>query len=160
MPAHHRRLRRPRPIAVLALAALLVLGVTPAAAADDGYRGTLLELVNESRARHELRPLRLNRSLSRDAKAHTRRMVRQDLVFDPPNLEEILSPYPYDDLGAAAVGCDTTLRRLHRSLMSSDVHRGILLHPHLRRVGIGVLRMDESNDCGRGSFWATEIFYG
>jgi uncharacterized protein YkwD len=159
MPAQPR-LRRPRAIAVLALAASLVLGVAPAAAADDGYRGTLLELVNESRARHDLRPLRLNRSLSRDAKMHTRRMERQDLIFDPPNLEEILSPYPYDDLGAAAVGCDTTVRQLHRSLMSSDVHRGILLHPHLRRVGIGVLRMEEANHCGRGSFWATEIFYG
>jgi uncharacterized protein YkwD len=160
MPARQPRLRRPRNIAVLALAVSLVLGVAPAAAADDGYRGTLLELVNESRARHDLHPLRFDRSLSRDAKAHTRRMVRRDLIFDPPNLEEVLSPYPYDDLGAAAVGCDTTLRQLHRSLMSSDVHRGILLHPRLRRVGIGVLRMDEANHCGRGSFWATEIFYG
>jgi hypothetical protein len=44
--------------------------------------------------------------------------------------------------------------------MRSDVHRGILLHPRLRRVGIGVLRVDEANQCGRGSYWTTEIFYG
>jgi uncharacterized protein YkwD len=162
MASHRPRLPRPRAIAVLALAATLALGAVgaPPARAGGGDRGTLLELVNETRARHDLRPLRLNRALSRDAKKHTRKMVRQDRIFDPPNLEEILSPYPYDDLGAAAVGCDTTVRRLHRSFLRSDVHRGILLDPRLRRVGIGLLRTDGANHCGRGSFWVTEIFYG
>jgi uncharacterized protein YkwD len=160
MPAHDHRLRRPRAIAVLALAASLLLGSAPPAEAGAGSRATLLELINETRAQHDLRTLRLNRSLSRHAERHSRRMVRQDRIFDPPDLEEILGPYPYDDVGAAAVGCETTLRRLHRSLMRSDVHRGILLHPQLRRVGIGVLRVDEANRCGRGSYWTTEIFYG
>jgi uncharacterized protein YkwD len=160
MPAHRFRLLRPRAIAALALAAALMFGLAPPAHAGDGYRDTLLELLNDTRARHDLHALRLNRSLARDAKRHTRKMVRQDRIFDPPNLEEILGPYPYDDLGAAAVGCDTTLRALHRSLLRSDVHRGILLHPSLRRVGIGVLRVGDANQCGRGSFWTTEIFYG
>jgi uncharacterized protein YkwD len=160
MPAHERRRVRPRSVVVVAIAAALVLGSAPPTSAGDAPRGTLLELINETRARHDLRALRLNRSLSGDARRHTRRMARQDRIFDPPNLEEILGPYPYDDLGAAAVGCDTTLRQLHRSLMRSEVHRDILLHPRLRRVGIGVLQIDEANQCGRGSFWTTEIFYG
>jgi uncharacterized protein YkwD len=44
--------------------------------------------------------------------------------------------------------------------MDSEVHRDILLHPELRRAGIGVIRTDEGNLCGRGSFWVTELFYG
>ena len=36
----------------------------------------------------------------------------------------------------------------------------ILLHEDLRKVGIGVVVNDRNNRCGRGSFWATEIFYG
>jgi uncharacterized protein YkwD len=120
----------------------------------------MLDLINESRERHDLRVLKLNPALSEDAERHTRKMLRQDRIFDPPNLEEILSPYPYEHLGAAAVGCDDTLRALHRALMDSQVHRDIILHPDLRRVGIGVIRADERNLCGRDSFWVTELFYG
>jgi len=86
-------------------------------------------------------------------------MIRQDRVFDPPNLESILNRYPYD-LGAAAVGCADTLHELHRALMNSEIHRSILLNPRLRQVGIGVLTATGANRCGRGSVWATEIFYG
>jgi hypothetical protein len=87
-------------------------------------------------------------------------MLRQDPIFDPPNLEEILSRYPYEDMGAAAVGCDATLRRLFRALMRSHVHRSILLDGRLRWVGIGVRQADGANRCGRGSYWATDLFYG
>jgi hypothetical protein len=58
------------------------------------------------------------------------------------------------------VGCGNTLKELHRILMTEDFHRMILLHEDLRRVGIGVIKVDARNRCGRGSFWATEIFYG
>jgi hypothetical protein len=34
------------------------------------------------------------------------------------------------------------------------------LNPKVRRVGLGVVRADENNRCGRNSFWATELFYG
>jgi hypothetical protein len=44
--------------------------------------------------------------------------------------------------------------------MTEAFHRSIFLHPDLRRVGIGVLEVDERNRCGRDSLWATEIFYG
>ena len=44
--------------------------------------------------------------------------------------------------------------------MRSEGHRAVLLHPKLRRVGIGVIRVDEPNHCRRGSLWATAIYYG
>jgi uncharacterized protein YkwD len=161
MPADTRHASRRRVIiAALATVVLLLGAPAPSAAAGDGFRETLLRLINDSREDQGMRTLRLNVSLSADAMRHTRRMLREDRVFDPPNLEEILSRYRYEHLGAAAVGCDATLRQLHRSLMSSDMHRSILLHPQLRRVGIGVLRAQGDNRCGSGSFWATGIFYG
>jgi uncharacterized protein YkwD len=141
----------------------LALGLVQAPRADAGVDRLeikLLRIVNRTRARHDLRLLKIDRSLSRPAEKHTRRMIRKDRIFDPPDLEEILADYEWDDLGADVVGCGNTLKELHRILMTEDVHRTILLHPKLRRAGIGVVRADERNRCGRGSFWATEIFYG
>jgi len=160
MPAPTSARRR----AVLATitALMLTTGVVdaPAAGAGTGFRVKLLRLVNASREGHDLHTLALNSSLSNDATRHTRKMLLQDRIFDPPNLQEILSRYPWDNLGAAAVGCEDSIRKLHEALMNSDVHRGILLDARLRHVGIGVIRADEQNLCGRGSFWVTEIFYG
>jgi hypothetical protein len=87
-------------------------------------------------------------------------MIKNDRIYDPPNLEEILSKYEWNDIGADVVGCGNTLRELHQILMTEAFHRTILLHDEVRRVGIGVYRVHERNRCGRDSFWATEIFYG
>jgi uncharacterized protein YkwD len=116
--------------------------------------------VNQTRANHGLHRLRLDYALSKDALAHTREMVRQDDIYDPYNLAEILSDYQWDDVGADVVGCAITLDRLHEALMNHGPHRAILLNGALRRVGIGVIKNDAQNHCGRGSMWATEIFYG
>ena len=153
-----------RGIAVV-LAATLVLGLgvaeAPAASASIGrLEHKLLRIVNRTRARHDLRLLKFNRSLSVPSEKHTRRMIRKDKIYDPPNLEEILADYRWNDLGADVVGCGNTLRELHKILMTEDFHRTILLNTKLRRIGIGVVRADGRNRCGRGSFWATEILYG
>ena len=152
-----------RRAAALALLTALTLAVgaveAPVARAGDGYRAKLLRLLNRTRERHDLRPLELDRSLSREARTHTRHMIRRDRIYHPPDLREILDPYPYE-LGAAAVGCADNLRDLHRAWLGSDEHRQILLHPKFRAVGIGVVRNDERNSCGRRWFWGTELFYG
>ena len=145
---------------MIATLALSVLQAPAAAAAGDGYQRKMLDIVNRTRARHDLRLLKLNRELSRDSLVHTRKMVRNDRIYDPPNLAEILADYEWDDVGADVVGCGHTLKELHDILMTEAFHRSIFLHPDLRRVGIGVLKVDQRNRCGRGSLWATEIFYG
>jgi uncharacterized protein YkwD len=147
-------------VAMIATLALSVLQAPAAAAAGDGYQRKMLDIVNRTRARHDLRLLKLNRELSKDSLVHTRKMVRNDRIYDPPNLAEILADYEWDDVGADVVGCGHTLKELHDILMTEAFHRSIFLHPDLRRVGIGVLEVDERNRCGRGSLWATEIFYG
>ena len=147
----------------VAITATLLLGLIQAPAANgagiDNQR-KLLRIVNATRARHDLHLLKLNRALSRDSMRHTRIMVRKNRIYDPPNLAEILAKYEWDDLGADVVGCGHTLKELHQILMTEAFHRSIFLHPDLRRVGMGITRVDERNRCGRGAFWATEIFYG
>jgi uncharacterized protein YkwD len=162
MHAVSRSSARRRALVTLLVVAALGIGVVDAspAIAGNGYRSTVLRLINQSRERHGLRDVRLRGSLAGEARKHSRKMIRQNRVFDPPNLRQILAPYRWTHLGAATAGCDDTLRQLHRALMRSSVHRGILLNPHVRRVGIGIVRSDQPNACGRNSFWVTEIFYG
>ncbi len=161
MARTHRTAGRGRVLA-LATAAVLALGMiqTPVANAGNGYRAKLLRIINDTRMRHDLHRVKLNRSLSRESRAHTRRMINADRIFDPPNLAEILARYRWDDLGADVVGCGNTLRQLHQILLSEAFHREIMLHPALRRVGVGVIRADERNRCGHDSFWATAIYFG
>lgn len=140
----------------------MVLTLAQASPADGGDRHArkLLRIVNQTRTNRDLRPLKMDRSLNAPSRRHTNRMIDDNRLYDPPNLQAILSGYPYDDLGADVVGCGMTLRELHRILMTEAFHRTILLHRDLRRAGFGVVKVQENNRCGRGSFWATEIMYG
>jgi hypothetical protein len=163
-----RMIRRPastrrRLLIAVATTATLLLGLVQAPAANaagGGYQHKMLRIVNATRARRDLHLLKLNRALSRDSLRHTRIMVRKDRIYDPPNLDEILAKYRWDDLGADVVGCGHTLKELHQILMTEAFHRSIFLHPDLRRVGIGITKVSGRNRCGRGAVWATEIFYG
>src|SRR5918995_5474087 len=156
-PANRRRIL----VVAVVIMAMFMLSVAegPVARAD-GYRHKLLRLLNQTRASHGLGPVKIDRSLSDDARVHTHRMIREDQIYDPYNLAAILSDYSWDDVGADVVGCAATIPRLHRAWMNHDAHRVILLNGNLRRVGIGAVRNDTRNHCGRGSIWATEIFYG
>lgn len=147
---------------VLTLSMTLLLQVVSAsvASAGDGYGATLLRLVNATRDSHDLHTLRVDTSLTRDAMHHTRRMIDENAIYDPRNLTKILRDEPWEDVGASAVGCASSLRALHRAFMHDAVHRDILLNPKLRRIGIGVMKVDARNACGRHWFWATELFYG
>ena len=147
----------------VATTATLIIGLIQAPAANGAgieKQRKMLRIVNATRARRDLPLLKLDRELSRDSTRHTRIMVRLDRIYDPPNLAEILEKYEWNDLGADVVGCGHTLKELHQILMTEAFHRSIFLHPDLRRVGMGITRVEERNRCGRDSFWATEIFYG
>ncbi len=144
---------------MLTLSALL-LGSLAGFAHAATYRHRLLHLVNHSRAAHGVRMVKLNLRLSRDAMAHTRKMLRRNRLFDIRNLSAVLAPYDWKVVGADVVGCGDTLHQLHRGLMRHALHRRIILDRKVRRVGIGVIRDTGSSSCGRRTFWATEIYYG
>ena len=152
----------PRLATILTLTTILTLGIAfaPAAHAGSGHRARLLRLVNATRSNHDLHRVRTDRSLTRDALRHTRRMLNRNAIYDPRNLARILQDEPWDDVGASVVGCADSLRKLHRAFMRHAAHRDILLDPRLRRIGIGVVNVDSNNTCGRHWFWATELFYG
>jgi uncharacterized protein YkwD len=150
---------------VLAMVTIVTITVgaglvqAPSAAAGTGGRQKLLRLLNATRRQHDLPAVDLDTSLSSDASRHTSAMISGDRLFHPPHLEDILRPYPYD-VGGAAVGCAGTLSGLHRAWLASSVHRHILMHPGMRKIGIGVSKASGPNMCGPGSFWGTELLYG
>ena len=147
---------------IVTLTTILTLSVAfaPAARAGSGYRSKLLRMVNATRSSHDLHRVRMDRSLTRDALRHTRRMIDENAIYDPLNLTRILQDEPWDDVGASVVGCADSLRGLHQAFMHHAAHRVILLNPQVRRIGIGVVKVDSSNACGRHWFWTTELFYG
>jgi uncharacterized protein YkwD len=155
-----KRGHRRATILTLALVTIVVLGTMLAPAAEAGYRGRVLRMVNNARDRYDLRKVKIDRSLSRKAMRHTRRMIADDAIYDPRNLSRLLRGEPWSTVGAANVGCAGTLRSLHRGLMHSADHRANLLNRDVRRIGIGVIKKNARNACGRRSFWETQLFYG
>ena len=147
---------------IVTLTTILTLAVAfaPAARAGSGYRSKLLRMVNATRSSHDLHRVRMDRSLTRDALRHTRRMIDENAIYDPLNLTTILQDEPWDDVGASVVGCADSLRGLHRAFMHHAAHRDIILNGRVRWIGIGVVKVDSSNACGRHWFWTTELFYG
>jgi uncharacterized protein YkwD len=144
---------------MLGLASALIVGSGPGAHAETSP-SKLLHLVNRSREQHDLRRVKLNRSLSGDAYHWSRVMLRKNRIYDPPNLGHMLAPYDWKRIGADVVGCGGTLRLVHRAFLRDASHRAIILESRVRRVGIGVVRADAKNRCGKRSYWVTEIYYG
>jgi uncharacterized protein YkwD len=153
---------RPHLTLIVTLTTILTLSVAfaPAARAGSGHRSKLLRMVNATRSSHDLHRVRMDRSLTRDALRHTRRMIDENAIYDPLNLTTILQDEPWDDVGASVVGCADSVRGLHRAFMHHAAHRDILLNGRVRWIGIGVVKVDSSNTCGRHWFWTTELFYG
>jgi uncharacterized protein YkwD len=144
---------------VLTLSVLLwtsIAGIAHAAT----LRHRLLRLVNHSRTLHDVRPVKLDVRLSRDAMTHTRTMLQADRLFDLANLADVLASYDWSRVGAEVVGCGETLHEMHRALMHHLLHRKIILNADVRRVGIGVIKDTGRSLCGRNAVWATEIYYG
>jgi len=144
------------------LAAALSMGLvatTPSVGAASP-EGKLLRIINRVRDQHALHTLRLNVRLSQDAERHTRSMIRQAKLYDPPNLARLLRPYDWKRVGASVSGCNATLAGLVRAWMAHGPHREILLLPGLRSAGVGVIFQAGRSACGRDQFWATAIMYG
>ena len=144
----------------LAIVSTLILGTVLAPDAAAGYRGRVLRMVNATRQSHHLHRVSIDRSLSRKAMHHTRRMIGSNSIYDPPNLSQLMSGEPWTSVGASNVGCGQTLRAIQRAFMHSSAHRANILNGDVRRIGIGVVKVNAGNACGRHSFWETQLFYG
>lgn len=132
--------------------------VVPASAT---FRSRYLHLINRSRVRRDLRPLKLHLKLSGDALAHTHNMIRKNRLFDIGDLVLLLYPYAGSKtIGADVVGCGSTLAHLHKRMLHEAHHRRILLSPKTRYAGIGVIKDTGRSPCGKDDLWATTIVYG
>jgi uncharacterized protein YkwD len=127
--------------------------------ASASLRGKMLHSINRKRAAHDVHRLRLNRRLSRKATHHTRTMIRRNRLYHTRNLERVVRRYNSRSWGEN-VGCARNQSRLMRKFIRSAAHRSNLLARSYRRVGLGVVSAKRRNRCGRGSVWATQIFYG
>lgn len=155
-----RRGHRRATILTLTFVTIVVLGTMFSPAAEAGYRQRVLRMVNAARDNHDLHLVTIDLSLTRKAMRHTRRMIADNAIYDPRNLTRILRGEPWTTVGASNAGCAGTLRGLHKAFMRSAEHRANILNRDVRRIGIGVVKDDTRNACGRHWFWETQLFYG
>jgi uncharacterized protein YkwD len=108
----------------------------------------LLELVNKSRAREKLPPLKPNAVLFKIARAHAANMARQEKmahVLDGKNpIQRALDGgYNYRFLAenvAKSEGEDVKLEDVHKDWLKSKHHRDNILSPKPREIGLGLAR--------------------
>jgi uncharacterized protein YkwD len=132
------------PLAVTVAALLLVLLPVAPAHADErtkeaAIRDRLEELINQARANHGLRRLKVNDRTQRNADDHAEDMARAGTIFHDAALQiEVL-------LGASSWGenvgyssADGAAKTLHSMFMHSPGHRENILRPRWTHMGLGV----------------------
>ncbi len=112
---------------------------------DQAAEQRMLELINDERAAHGVRPLTMDEQLRRTARAHSGEMF--ELSYFAHNSPQ--SGATVDRLNAAGIDHLVAGENLayqpdvvtaHRVLMSNAGHRSNILSPLFERVGIGVVR--------------------
>ena len=138
-----RLLRLGRQLVVLAALMAVFVPTTPAHAVDRHseaqIRNRIEELINQARANHGLRKLKVNDRTQRYATDHAQDMARKGTIFHDAALPvEVL-------LGATSWGenvgyttSDRAARKLHVMFMHSPGHRANILRPRFTHMGIGV----------------------
>jgi uncharacterized protein YkwD len=102
---------------------------------------TMLGAVNNMRAAHNLRPLRIDPTLVRAARDYSATLILRD-VFTHGALGPRLQSYGargplFGENLAWGTGERATARTFFRAWMASPGHRAILLRPGWTRIGIG-----------------------
>jgi uncharacterized protein YkwD len=126
------------------LAAAATVGSQAQAATPTRSEVSILKVMNEVRAAHGLRPLRLDGRLQRAARGHSRTMIRTGQFFHGAFTSRIRStgvkaPRVGENL-AWGVGVLSRARAIVNMWLASPEHRANLLHAGYRTVGVGALR--------------------
>jgi uncharacterized protein YkwD len=104
---------------------------------------SLLSVVNEVRANHGLRPLKVDPALARAARSYTATMLRTGVfahgdMFGRLSRSGATGPMYGENL-AWGTGPYATARQVVRGWMGSPGHRANLLRPGWTRIGLGAL---------------------
>jgi uncharacterized protein YkwD len=122
----------------------------PEGRADSGpraWRREVLSMMNEARTHANLRPVRINRRLSTNAQAHTRKMIAERRVFRTANVGDLVEPYGAT-LWAEELARGRTLKANVRAWLNHEDTRRHLLDPRMRHAAIGV-------QFANGRYWVT-----
>lgn len=108
------------------------------------YESAMLQMINEERQKHGLKPLKADPEMQQVARAHSQDMfARGYFAHDDPEGKD-----PFDRMKAANIHFATagenlalaqTVEIAHVNLMNSPGHRANILNPSFGRVGIGIL---------------------
>lgn len=120
-----------------------VIAATPAQAAPTSAERALIAEVNRTRAAYGLQPLRLDQTLERAARAHSRTILRTDVFAHGAMARRLASfgargPAVGENL-AWGVGSRGTARVVVQGWLASPSHRANLLRPGFNRIGVGRL---------------------
>lgn len=131
--------------------ALACAGPAAAAPFSEAER-TLLREMNRTRAAHGLRPLRLDLTLQRAARAHSRDMLRRQYFAHGAFAQRLVrfgarGPVVGENL-AWGVGARARARTIVAQWLASPAHRRNLLRAGFRRVGVAALAGTFSGHAG------------
>jgi uncharacterized protein YkwD len=108
----------------------------------------LARRTNQARAKHGIRPARLDPQLSMVASRHSARMAKRNLLYHSTDLGRVVTRW--SSLGEN-VGTGPSIRPLHRAFMNSPAHRDNVLHGDWRHFGVGSTRQGDR-------LWVTVVF--
>ena len=117
--------------------------LAPAAAAASKPDRDLLLAMNEARAANGVAPLRPDARLRRAARAVSAELIRRDVVTHDGFVRRmqhagVRGPYVGENL-AWGVGASASASAIVQGWLASPAHRGNLLNPRFRRVGLGLV---------------------
>jgi uncharacterized protein YkwD len=128
---------------ILVLLSFALVPASQAATTQTRAERSLVAAVNDVRAAHNLRPLRVDAALVRAARAHSTTLLRTNVFEHGPFAARIAryggrGPLFGENL-AWGTGRLASARSIVSSWMQSPRHRANLLFPGWNRIGIGAL---------------------
>jgi uncharacterized protein YkwD len=133
------------------LDALPVPDTSASAVGQESWR--LLRATNETRARFDLPPLRMNLELAAIARRHSMAMASAGSLFHTPDAGIYLRAIDWRTWGENVGYTPGDVGSVHGAFMTSPTHRENILNRAFRYAAIGSVRVD-------GTLWVTVFFYG
>lgn len=106
--------------------------------------------INRVRNARDKRKLSLDPEISKVARVHSRKMLKDNALYHSRNLGSHVTNWSV--LGEN-VGVGGGVTQLHKAFMKSEAHKDNILYGSFKHVGVGVARSD-------GVMWVTVVFEG
>ena len=145
---------RARTLVVLAALFCLALPAVPAQAKTSNSR-SLVNAINFVRVTNGVKPLRVNRSLSRSSKRYSNRMMRTGYFGHASRIQASRRFRRLGEVLEWRRGHKPGVRATVRDWMRSPGHRAVILSPSFRYIGAGLSRGKFRGR--RASIWVAQL---